>query len=210
MLPYLVDDLRSTGLPVELTDAASVSWARDQLDIPKTHCYDAVLQGRDFTSVKALPTQIIRVKPSNGRSKQKANVDQAGTPVGKPFRQQQRLPKHLRRRNPAAGHSARHQRYGPELIGTGDIVRFTTPERATLIGRGTIKAAGSRVAIRRSGEEVSVNMEQCRRLARNPRWRLERRAPSQQKHTPRQDHSCNSIRNDLPHRIAQQLKGTVT
>ena len=186
-LPYLVDDLRNTSLPVELTDAASVSWAREQLGIPKTHCYDAVLQGRNFTSIKALPTQVIRVKPSNGRSKQKANVDRAGTPVGKPFRQQQRQPKNQRRHNPAAGHSDRHQRYGTQRIGTGDTVRFTTWDGETLTGRGTIKAARARIAIRRSGKEVSVNIEKCQRMASNPRWRLERRAPSQQRHAPRQD-----------------------
>ena len=100
-LPAIVRDLWTLGIPLSSTDAASVSWARHQLGIPKTHCYDAALQGSNFTSVVSLPTKVLELRPNNGRSKQKANVDRHGTPVGQPFRQQQRLPKHLRSRNPA-------------------------------------------------------------------------------------------------------------
>ena len=48
-LPAIVRDLWQIGIPLSSTDAASVSWARQQLNVPKTHCYDAALQGRDFT-----------------------------------------------------------------------------------------------------------------------------------------------------------------
>ena len=184
VLPALIRDLEATGRPLELTNAASVAWRRRQLGVNKSPSYDAALQGRDFTSIVSLPAQVLEIKPSNGRSKQKANVDKDGTPTGLPFRQQQRLPKRRRRHNPAAGHSDRHQRYGAQLIGTGDTVRFTTADGETLTGRGTIKAAGARIAIRQSGREVSVNKEQCRRLARNPRWMIRRTAPSQPSRQP--------------------------
>ena len=72
VLPALIEDLRATGRRVYLTDAASVSWTRQQLNVRKTHCYDAVLQGRDFTSVNTLPSKVIELRPSSGRSKQKA------------------------------------------------------------------------------------------------------------------------------------------
>ena len=99
-LPAIVRDLWTLGLPLSSTDAASVSWTRQQLNVPKTHCYDAALQSHDFTSVASLPSRVLILRPNNGRSKQKANVDRHGTPVGRPFRAQQRLPKHLRRRQP--------------------------------------------------------------------------------------------------------------
>ena len=51
VLPALIRDLRATGLPIQLTDAASVSWTRQQLNVRKTHCYDATLQGRDFQTI---------------------------------------------------------------------------------------------------------------------------------------------------------------
>ena len=79
-LPAIVQSLRATGLPVQLTDAESVSWARDQLGIPKTHCYVAALQGRNFTSVVSLPTQVLQLQLNNGRSKQKAKTDHATAP----------------------------------------------------------------------------------------------------------------------------------
>ena len=88
VLPTLIRELRTYGLPLQLTDAASVSWTRQQLNVPKTHCYDAALQGTGFTNIESLPSRVIEIRPSNGKSKQKANVDRHGTPVGRPFREQ--------------------------------------------------------------------------------------------------------------------------
>ena len=150
-LPAIVRDLWELGLPISSTDAASVSWTCQQLGIPKTHCYDAALQGRNFTSVVSLPSKVLELRPNNGRSKQKANVDRHGTPVGRPFRRQQRLPKHLRSRNPAPGHSHRQQRHGPDPISTGDTVIIKGQT-----GRAVIKARGSRVDLHRTKPLVSA------------------------------------------------------
>ena len=57
VLPALIEDLRDTSLPLQLTDAASVSWARQQLNVRKTHCYDAALQGQDFQTIETCPTK---------------------------------------------------------------------------------------------------------------------------------------------------------
>ena len=175
----IVRDLRTTGLPVHLTDATSVSWARQQLNVPKSHCYDATLQGRNFSSVVSLPNQVVVLRPNNGRSKQKANVDRHGTPFGRPFRDQQRMPHHVRSHNPAAGHSGRRQRHGVQLISTGDTVQLTHHDRVHT-GRAVIKSAGKRVAIHRTKPMVSAKTEQCRLLAPNPRWVTQRARPSQQ------------------------------
>lgn len=182
-LPAIVRDLRQLGIPLRLTDAASVSWHRQQLNVPKTHCYDAAMQGHDFTSVVSLPNKVLVLRLNNGRSKQKANVDRHGTPAGRPYRQQQRLPKHLRRRNPAAGHSDRRQRHGTQLIATGDTVRL--PHHGSIhTGRAVIKNAGKRVAIHGTRPQVSAKTDLCQRLARNPRWAIQRAKPSQQSHEP--------------------------
>ena len=180
-LPAIVRDLWQLGLPLSSTDAASVSWARQQINIPKTHCYDAAVQGPNFTTVVSLPTQVLVLRPNNGRAKQKANVDKHGTPVGRPFRRQQRLPKHMCQRNPAAGHSSRLQRHSPQLIATGDTVQMQH-HGMTHNGRAVIKSAGRRVAIHGTKPQVSAKTDQCRRLARNPRWTIRRSAPSQQGH----------------------------
>ena len=180
VLPALTKDLRATSLPVQLTDAASVSWTRQQLNIRKTHCYDAVLLGSVVTSVNTLPSKVIELRPSNGRSKQKANVDRHGTPVGRPFRAQQRLPRHQRKRSPAAGHSDRHQRYGPQGIGTGDTI-VLEHKAGRSIGRAVIKVRGTRVAV----GQHSASIAHARIIARNPRHRIRWTTPSQQDHHDR-------------------------
>ena len=177
VLPTLIRDLRTTGLPVQLTDAASVSWARQQLGVRKTHCYDAALQGRDFRTIESLPNRVLQLQPSNGRSRQKANVDRHGTPVGRPFRNQQRLPKHLRQHDPAAGHSGRHQRFGPDRLSTGDTIVLNHRDGQS-IGRAVIKVRGTRVAV----DKKSASITKARIIARNPRHRIRWTTPSQQEH----------------------------
>ncbi len=180
-MPAIVRDLWQLGLPLSSTDAASVSWARHQLNLPKTHCYDAALQGHDFTSVASLPGKVLELRPSNGKSKQKANVDKHGTPVGQPFRDQQRLPRHLRRRNPTAGHSDRRQRHGPQLIGTGDTVRVESIH-GTVVARVKATRRGAGVMTTDTNPRVSAPMRRCSLVARNPRHKLRWTAPSQQQH----------------------------
>ena len=182
VLPALIRDLRATGrlTRLQLIDAASVSWTRQQLNVRKTHCYDAALQGQDFQTIKSLPNQVLAITPaflSNGRSKQKANVDRHGTPVGRPFRNQQKLPRHLRQHRPAAGHSDRHQRYGNLNIGTGDTI-VLEHKAGRPIGRAVIKVRGTRIAV----GQHSAKIANARIIARNPRHRIRWTAPSQQRH----------------------------
>ena len=177
VLPALIRDLRTTGLPVHLTDAASVSRARQQLGVRKTHCYDAALQGRDFQIIESLPNRVLQLQPSNGRSRQKANVDRHGTPLGRPFRNQQRLPKHLRQHDSAAGHSGRHQRFGPDRLSTGDTIVLNHRDGQS-IGRAVIKVRGTRVAV----DKKSASITKARIIARNPRHRIRWTTPSQQEH----------------------------
>lgn len=75
---------------------------------------DPALQGREYSSVKRLL--------GNGKSNQKANVDRHGTPVGRTYREQQKLPEHQRGRNPTVEHSDRlpaSSSKGNHDVGTG-------------------------------------------------------------------------------------------
>ena len=180
-LPAIVRDLWQLGLPLSSTDAASVSWARHQLNVPKTHCYDAALQGRNFTSIKSLPSKVLELRPSNGKAKQKANVDRHGTPVGRPFRDQQRLPKHQQLHNPAPGHSDRRQRHGPQLIGTGDTAKVESIH-GTVVARVKTTRRGAGVITTDTKPRLSAPMRKCALIARNPRLKLRWVAPSQQQH----------------------------
>ena len=186
-LPAIVRDLQTTGLPVAPTDAATVAWNRQRLGVPKTHCYDAALQGSGFTTVASLPSTVLQLRSSNGRSKQKANVDRDGTPIGNLFRAQQRLPRHQREHGPAAGHCGRHQRYGTELIATGDTVQLPYRDRI-LTGRAVMKSRGTRAAIHGTKPSASAKIDRCRLLSRNPEWVIGRVLPSQQHHAP-SDHT---------------------
>ena len=177
VLPALIRDLRSIDLPIKLTDAAPVSRTRQQLNVRKTHCYDAALQGQDFQTIASLPSRVLELRPSNGKSKQKSNVDRHGTPVGRPFRNQQKLSQHQRQHKPAAGHSDRHQRYGHLNIGTGDTIVLDDKDGQSM-GRAVIKVRGTRVAV---GKQ-SASIAKARIIARNPRHHIRWTTPSQQGH----------------------------
>ena len=177
VLPKLISELRTTGLPLQLTDAASASWARQQLNVRKTHCYDAALQGQDFQTIKSLPNRVLELRTSNGRSKQKANLDRHGTPVGRHFRAQQRLPYHQRQHRPAAGHSDQLQRHGPDQLATGDTIVLEHKDGRS-IGRAVIKVRGTRIAVGKH----SASIAKARIISRNPRHRIRWTTPSQQGH----------------------------
>ena len=139
---------------------------------------------------------MLELRPSNGRSKQKANVDRHGTPVGRPFREQQRLPRHQRRHDTAARHSGRHQRHSTQLISTGDTVLVKGE-----IGRAVIKAQGTRVALYGTKPQVSTRITDCRLVARRPGHTIRWARPSQQEHRPPTD--VTTIKN-----IATKTNGT--
>ena len=96
-LPAIVRDLGTLDRPLSSTDAASVSWTSRPLGMTKTPRYGTALQDGNFTLVKSLPALMLELRPGNGRSKQKAKVDRYSPPTGRPFREQQRFPRHLRR-----------------------------------------------------------------------------------------------------------------
>ena len=106
LMPSILEDLARLEVPVEQTNAALTAWNRRQMDLPKTHCHDATILG-NCKSLSGMPELITHVIPSNGRSKQKAHVDQHGTPVGRPFRDYCWLGPRERSRRPTPGHAGK-------------------------------------------------------------------------------------------------------
>ena len=92
---------------------------------------------------------------------------------------QQRLPRHQRRHDPAAGHSDRHQRHGEQHISTGDTVLVKGK-----IGRAVIKARGARVALYGTKPQVSARITDCRLITHRPGHTIRWGRPSQQEHRP--------------------------
>ena len=190
-LPAIIRDLWALGVRLSSTDAATVAWNRQHLNVRKTHCYDAALQGSNFSTVTSLPAQILQLRSANGRSKQKANIDRHGTPVGKPFRNQQRMPRHRRAHAPAAGHSDRAQRHGPALIQTGDTIKLMR-NGAAHIGRAVCKSQGARFALHGAKPSISAETHLCTLLARNPGHSIRWSPPSQQGHANNTDQIENA------------------
>ena len=181
VLPALVRSLEETGLPVHLGDAASATHHRRRLNIRKTHCYDAALLGIGDRTIRELPGVVLHLKPQNGNRKQRARVDKHGTPTGAKFRADQKLPKHLRQRNPAAGHSGKKRRYGDRMIGTGDIVQVQKG-KDTHVGRAVVNAGDGRIRLSGTNPAVTASIRKCKLIARNPGHIITRGVPSQQKH----------------------------
>ena len=187
ILPKLIESLEGTGIRVEQCDAATTSWNRKELGIPKTHCYDAALLGFGITQVTNLPELVLSIKPANGTSKQKGNVDRHGTPVGRPFRNNCRLRGQLKKRNPAPGHAGRAKRFGTELIGTGDTV-LMQHRTGELIGRAVIQDRGTRIKISGKTPKRITKISAVKLLRRNPGHIIDIRPPTQQQH--RQNDPC--------------------
>ena len=61
MMPSLVSQLGSIGLPVSEWDSATTSWNRKKLGLRLNHCFDAALVGRDIRSIRSLPSKILMV-----------------------------------------------------------------------------------------------------------------------------------------------------
>ena len=81
LMPFLLEGLAGLGLPLEQTNGALTSWNRQQMELAKTHSMDAAILGR-CRSLSGMPGLTARFTPDNGRRKQKAQVDQDGTPWG--------------------------------------------------------------------------------------------------------------------------------
>ena len=169
MMPFILENLAGLEIPVEQTNSALTGWNRKQMQLPKTHYHDAAILG-NCKSLSGMPELVARVKPSNGRSKQKANVDGNGTPTGDPFRKYCRLGLRERSRTPTPGHAGKRIHFGPELIATGDIVAIQHKKLGKVTGRAVMYSQGKRVKIRGENGYITSLTAAASLIRRNPRY----------------------------------------
>ena len=167
MMPVILQNLDRLEIPAGQTNSALTSWNRKQMQLPKTHYIDAAILG-NCQSLAGIPELATHVKPSNGRSKQKANVDGKGTPVGRPFREYCRLSPRERSRTPTPGHAGKTTHFGPELIATGDIVTIQHQKLGAITGRAVITNRGKSVKVRGDNGEPSGRTATTKLVRRNP------------------------------------------
>ena len=167
IMPQLVEALTGLEMPVEQTNTATTGWNRKQMQLAKTHCIDAAILG-NCQSLSGMPELAAHVRPSNGRSKQKANVDENGTPAGNPFKRYCRLSPRERSRTPTPGHAGKRTHFGPELIATGDIATIQHKKLGAITGRAVIANRGESVKIRREDGEPSGPTATAGLVRRNP------------------------------------------
>ena len=115
-----------------------------------------------------MPELVTHIKPSNGRSKQKANVDHNGIPGGEPFRKYCRLSPRERSRTPTPGHAGKRTHFGPQLIATGDIVTIQNRNHGAITGRAVMYSHGERVRIRGESSDITGLTRTTRLVRRNP------------------------------------------
>ena len=167
LMPFILDNLTGLEIPVRSTNAAQTSWNRKQMQLPKTHYIDAAIL-ENCRSLSGMPEIVARLKPSNGRSKQKANVDHKGIPGGEPFRKYCRLSPRERSRTPTPGHAGKRTHFGPQLIATGDIVTIQNKKLGPITGRAVMTNYGKSVKVRGEHGEPSGPNATTMLVRRNP------------------------------------------
>ena len=166
-IPFLIRKLEESGNPVEQANGAQTSWNRKQMQLPKTHYIDAAVLG-NCQSLTGMPELVTHIKPSNGRRKQKANVDENGTIAGDPFKRYCRLSPRERSRTPTPGHAGKRTHFGPQLIATGDIVTIQHKKLGPITGRAVMYSHGERVRIRGESSDITGLTRTTRLVRRNP------------------------------------------
>ena len=167
LIPFLLDNLAGLEIPACSTNGAQTSWNRKQMQLPKTHYIDAAVLG-NCQSLTGMPELVAHIKPSNGRSKQKANVDENGSIAGDPFKRYCRLSPRERSRTPTPGHAGKTTHFGPELIATGDIVTIQHKKLGPITGRAVMYSHGKRVRIRGESSDITGLTRTTRLVRRNP------------------------------------------
>ena len=61
IMPFLVSQMGSIGLPISEWDSATTSWNRKRLGLQMNHSYDAALLGNGIRSVQSLPRKVLTV-----------------------------------------------------------------------------------------------------------------------------------------------------
>ncbi|HZU01416.1 MAG TPA: RNA-guided endonuclease IscB [Ktedonobacteraceae bacterium] len=160
----LFEQLKATGLPVELGSGGLTKYNRAKLALPKTHWLDAAAVGTSTPEQLHMDGVVPLLISATGRGHRRlCNINALGFPVS---------------------HRKRHKRYFG--FQTGDIVRAVIPERfasrGTHVGRVAVRARGTFDITTRHGRVTDVPYRFCRLIGRNDGYRYQTgwSIPSQQ------------------------------
>lgn len=172
VMPTVLRELGSLGLPVEHTDAARTSWNRLNLNIPKSHVADAAVLG-NCLSLRDLPDTALTMssRPRNGR-RFRAQVDAHGTARSKRWPDYARLNAYERASVWPPGHSSSQKRFGDQHIASGDLVCIRHRTAGLITGQAVIQHAGTRVKIVGTKPSRSASISKTKLLRRNPGFTL--------------------------------------
>ena len=166
MLPVLLNELEQKYFNVTRKDAATTSWNRVQLGVPKTHCYDALLLG-DVTEIYDLPTKMMMATCVAKKRHQKAIVNMHGTPRGKTYLEYCRLDSRSRSKTRTPGHGTKQQRYGHHNIQSGDIAKiYHRSTKKWYTGRCSI-TNGTSVVLLGTKSSISGSIDTAKLIVRN-------------------------------------------
>ena len=174
VMPTVLRELSSLGLPFEQTDAATTSWNRRKLDVPKSHVADAAVLGncKSLTDLPKMATTITG-RARNGR-RFRAQVDAHGTVRGRAWREFARLKPYQQAGKSPPGHSSSQKRFGEQRIASGDLVRIRHSTAGQVTGQAVIANAGTRIRITGSKPSRSAALSRTILLRRDPGFTLTR------------------------------------
>ena len=166
IVPELLRRLRADGWNVREHAAATTAAGRIMCGVEKSHHIDAAVTGCPERLAR-LPSGPIAVRATGRGQRQRALVDQSGTPRGRGWRQYCRMSRSERRKVPAPAHKKREKRVGG--VATGDYVSFEHRGNA-VHGYGTL--SNGQVALT-APKWRSVKAERAQVVERGHGYRVE-------------------------------------
>ena len=168
VMSTILRELGSLDLPLEQTDAATTSWNRRKLNVPKSHVADAAVLG-NCASLADLPEMATTItsRARNGR-RFRAQIDANGTVRGRAWRKYARLNPYQRAKVSPPGHSTPRKRFGEQQIASGDLVRIRHRSANIITGQAVIANAGTRVRISGTKPSRSAPLSRTVLLRRDP------------------------------------------
>ena len=148
----LFEDLKATGLPVEMGSGGRTKWNRSRLSIPKTHALDAACVGH-VDEIVAGDRPTLQIKATGRGAYQRTRLNKYGFPRG-----------YLMRRKQVHGFQ------------TGDLIKAEVPsgkKAGAYIGRVAVRASGSFNIQTPGGVVQGISYRYCHILQRGDGYSIQ-------------------------------------
>ncbi len=183
LVPFVITDVESLGIPVRETDAVNTAFTRTQLGIEKSHVNDAACLGEP-PALLNVPTSITVISATgHGKRQMLTQMSKHGTPrfqtgaAGKyhGYRAWSRLPRQRQGFTTMPGHKLRQRR--SHGIASGDLIAYRHPTDGKVTGYAVL--ANRKTRARASGMK-SVRVTETRLIARNNGYQYQKQTNSNQ------------------------------